>query len=208
MNIAKGSYMYDMVLFELKDIVGQDNVSTSEADKISYSVDYYWISELFHDRVKEVTGPDFIVHPGSPEEISKTLRLANEYRIPVTVWGGGGGSQGGALAAYGGIVLDIKRLNRITAIDKKSMTVEVETGIIMQELEWALEKEGISTMHIPASMYCSTVGGFLAHRGTGVLSTKYGKMEDMVVSMEVVLPNGDIINTPPVNKTASGPDLN
>ena len=61
----------------------------------------------------------------------------------------------------------------------------------MQHLEWALNKRELSTMHEPASIGCATLGGFLAHRGTGVLSTKYGKIEDMVMSLEAVLPDGD-----------------
>jgi len=74
-------------------------------------------------------------------------------------------------------------------------------------MEWELEKRGFSSMHLPASIACATLGGFIAHRGTGVLSTKYGKMEDMIMSLEVVTPTGEIINTLPVPRHASGPDL-
>ena len=208
MRFNPGSYMYDMILFELKEIVGADDVSVSEADKISYSIDVYWISQMWNDRGEKSPVPDFIVLPETPEEISKLLILANEYKIPVIVVGGVSGSQGAALPIYGGIIIDMKKMNRVLEVDLKSMTVKVETGIIMQHLEWELEKFNASTMHLPASIYCSTVGGFLAHRGTGVLSTKYGKLEDMVISMEIVLPDGKIINTLPVPKNASGPDLN
>ena len=62
-------------------------------------------------------------------------------------------------------------------------------------------------MHLPSCMTCCTVGGALAHNGIGILSTKYGKMDDMCLSLEVVLPNGDIINTLPVPKHSSGPNL-
>ncbi len=208
MKIKRSSYMFDMILFELKDIVGEENVSIKKADKIAYSVDYYWVAEMWNDKGLENPEPDYIVHPSDVEQVSKVLVVANEYKIPVTVWGGGAGSQGGALAVAGGIILDTKKLNRIYGIDHKSMTVDVGAGIIMQHLEDELEKQGTSTMHIPASIYCSTVAGFIVHRGTGVLSTGYGKMEDMIVSMEVVLPSGEIINTASVPKTASGPDLN
>lgn len=208
MNFKYSSYMFDMILYELADIVGRENVSTKTSDKIVYSVDYYWIPEMYLDRGAGTISPDFIVHPKDTMEVSKIIVLANEYKLPVTIWGGGAGSQGGALPVCGGIIIDMKKLNKVIEVDLISMTVEVECGIIMQHLEWELEKKGVSTMHFPASIYCSTLGGFIAHRGTGVLSTKYGKMEDMIVSMEVVLPDGRIINTLPVNKTASGPDLN
>ena len=202
------SYLFDMILFELKDIVGIENVSTSTSDKISYSVDFFWVSELWHDRGEKSPTPDFIVHPNSAEEVSRIFILANEYKIPVTIWGGGSGSQGGALSLFGGILIDTKKMKRIYDIDPVSMTVEVDTGIIMKHLEWELEKYGFSTMHDPASSNCGTVGGFIAHRGTGVLSNKYGKFEDLIINMEVVLPNGTIIKTLPVPKTACGQDLN
>lgn len=212
MKIAKTSYMFDMLLFELRDIVGKDYVSVRESDREVYSVDYFWLPEMCHDRQdrSNITRPmaDFIVHPADAEEVSKVLRIANNYKIPVTAWGGGSGSQGGALPVFGGIILDTKRMDTIYKIDEQSMTVEVGTGIIHEILEGELKQRGYSTMHDPGSARCATVGGFIAHRGTGVLSTKYGKIEDMIVNMEVVLPTGDIISTLTVPKTACGPDLN
>lgn len=212
MKLAKTSYMFDMLLFELRDIVGKEYVSVRDSDKEVYSIDYFWIPEMCHDRQdrSDITRPmaDFIVHPLNADEVSKVLQIANNYKIPVTAWGGGSGSQGGALPVFGGIILDTKRMDKIYKIDDQSMTVEVGTGIIHQTLEWELEQKGFSTMHDPASARCATVGGFIAHRGTGVLSTKYGKIEDMIVNMEIVLPTGEIIRTLPVPKTACGPDLN
>lgn len=213
MHFNPNSYMFDMIVFELQDIVGKEYVSVKQADKEVYSIDYFWVTEMWHDRKKDNSNlsrpsPDIIINPSNAEEISKILKVANRYKIPVTAWGGGSGSQGGAISVYGGIIIDMKRLNKIHKVDLDSMIVKVGAGIIMEHLEWELKKNGLSTMHDAASSYCATVGGFLAHRGTGVFSTKYGKFEDMVVSMEVVLPEGDIINTLPVPKTACGPDLN
>ena len=207
MNAKSDNYMYEMVRTELTDAVGEDYVNANESDRFGHSVDYYWIPEMWHDRGMPTKKPDFVVHPGSAEEVARVLRIANQYKIPVTTWGGGSGSQGGALPVFGGIVLDTKRMNRVIAIDKQSLTVTCETGIIMRQLEWAVAKEGFSTMHLPASIACATVGGFLAHRGTGVLSTKGGKIEDMVMSLEGVTPKGEIIRTLPVPRHASGPDL-
>ncbi len=208
MPVTAGSYLFAMVLGELVDAVGSENVSIRQSDKIAYSCDYYWIPEMWLDRGGQNPAPDFIVHPTTTAEVSRVCRIANTYKLPLTTWGGGSGSQGGALPIQGGILLDTKKLNRIIDVDTTSLTVTVETGIIMQHLEWALEKQGYSTMHMPASISCATLGGFLAHRGTGVLSTKYGKIEDMVMSLEVVLPDGTVINTLPVPRHASGPDLN
>lgn len=150
---------------------------------------------------------DFIVRPGSTEEVSKVLKIANYYKIPVHTWGGGSGSQGGALPMAGGILLDIKRMDKLIDLNIEAGTVTCETGMIFQQLEWYCNEKGYSVMHLPSCLTCCTVGGALAHNGIGILSTKYGKMDDMTLSLEVVLPNGDIINTLPVPKHSSGPNL-
>jgi len=202
------SFMFDMVLSELEDVVGEDNVSTRESDKLTYGVDYFWVSRMWADRGQEPPKADFVVRPDSAEEVSKILKIANYYKIPVHTWGGGSGSQGGALPMAGGIIMDLKRMNRLIEIDEESRTITAETGMIFQQLEWYANERGYSCMHIPSCLTCGTIGGALAHRGIGIMSTKYGKIDDQCLSMEVVLPNGDIINTLPVPKHAAGPDLN
>ncbi|MBR2434672.1 MAG: FAD-dependent oxidoreductase, partial [Lentisphaeria bacterium] len=188
---GKNSYMYEMIHTELLDVLGKEFVGVRDVDRFGHSVDYYWIPEMWHDRGMETPKPDFVCHPSTAEEVAKIMKIANQYRIPVVPWGGGSGSQGGALPVFGGIILDMKRMNKYYGVDKESMTVRCQTGIIAQHLEWNCNKEGFSTMHLPASISCATIGGFLAHRGTGVLSTKYGKIEDMVMSLEVVTPTGE-----------------
>ena len=202
------AFMADMVRFELEDIVGRENVSTQSSDTSTYGVDYFWISRMWADRGQQPPRADFVVCPGSAEEVSGVLKIANYYKIPVHTWGGGSGSQGGALPMAGGMILDIKRMNRLIEIDEQSMTITCETGMVFQTLEWYANERGYSLMHYPSCLTCGTVGGALAHRGIGILSTKYGKIDDMCVNMEIVLPNGDIINTLPVPKHAAGPDLN
>ena len=206
--MEKRAFMFNMILSELEDIVGQENVSTREADKLTYGVDYFWISRMWADRGETPPAADFVVRPGSAQEVSAILKVANYYKLPVHTWGGGSGSQGGALPMAGGIILDTKRMNKLIEIDLESHTITAETGMIFQQLEWYANEKGFSCMHIPSCLTCGTIGGALGHRGIGILSTKYGKIDDMCVSMEVVLPNGDIINTLPVPKHAAGPDLN
>ena len=207
MITMKKSYAFEMLKSELTWVVGEDNVQTDDSDKLGHSIDYYWVPELWHDRGEKPTPPDFVVHPGTTKEVSEIMKIANNYGIPVTPWGGGSGSQGGALPMYGGIIMDMKRMNKVLEVDTVSLTATAEVGINAQHLEWAIEKAGYSTMHFPASIGCATLGGFIAHRGTGVLSTKYGKMEDIIMSLEVVTPTGEIIETLPVPRHASGPDL-
>ncbi len=207
-KMGKKSYQHETIYRELENIVGPRGITDKEVDKIVYSVDYFWIPEMLIDRGYNPPMADYIVHPETTEEISRIIQLANTYKIPLTVWGGGSGSQGGALPVDGGIIIDIKKLDKVLKIDEKSLIVTTQTGIIAQNLEWELNERGYTTGHLPASMFCATMAGFLAHRGSGVLSTKYGKIEDMIVDMEVVLPTAEIIRTAPVPRHAAGPDLN
>lgn len=200
-------FLMNTICFELEDAVGRDNVSVRTADKIVHSMDYFWLPRMYVDNGNLPPLADFIVYPGSAEEVSKVLVIANYYKIPVYPWGGGSGSQGGALPVKGGILLDTKRMNHVLDFDEKSMTVTVETGMIFTQLEWYANERGYSLMHYPSSINCGTVGGFLAHNGIGVLSTKYGKIDDQCLSLEVVIPNGQTLKTSPVPKHSSGPNL-
>lgn len=203
------AFMPGMILDELADAVGgYDYVSTERSDRATYGVDYFWVSRMWEDRGEVPPMPDWIVRPGSAQEVSKVLRIANYYKIPVHIWGGGSGSQGGALPMTGGILMDMKRMCRLIEIDEVSRTITAEAGMIFQQLEWYANERGYSCQHIPSCLTCGTIGGALGHRGIGIMSTKYGKIDDQCISMEVVLPNGDIINTLPVPKHAAGPDLN
>jgi len=198
---------YRMILHELSAIVGSEYVITSEADRTIYSVDYYWAPRLLIDRGKLPPLPDIVVLPANVEEVSAVIKLANIYHIPVIPWGGGSGSQGGILSMYGGFMLDMKRLNKITEINEISGTVTAQAGINGYDLECAVNAAGWTMPHYPASVHSATLGGYLACRGSGTVSTKYGKAEDMVLSMQVVLPTGEIIKTLPVPNHAAGPGI-
>lgn len=202
----RNPFLFEMIRSELEEIVGPDYIRTDEPSRLVYSTDWSWMPQMWLDRGERLPMPDYIVHPGSAEEISAIMEVANKYRIPVVPWGGGSGTQGGAVPIYGGILVDLKRMDKILAIDEKSLTVTAQAGIIGQQLEWALNERGLTLPHYAASSNCATLGGYLAPRGTGTVSTKYGKAEDMVMSMQIVLPTGEIIRTPPVPQHASGPD--
>ncbi len=199
--------LFDVIKNELMDIVGPDDVSVREPERLAYGVDYYLVPQIWMDRGLTPPKPDCIVWPESAEEVSKILKLASRHRIPVIPYGGGTGTQGGCVPLYGGIMLDLKKMNRIIKMDEESLTVTAETGVHGQQLEWEANKRGLTLAHYPASEFGTTVGGYVAARGSGTLSTKYGKAEDMVLSMQVVLPDGQIIRTLPVPSHACGPGL-
>lgn len=200
-------FMTEFIRSELEDAVGTENVSSTKGEKLAYGTDYFWVSRMVIDKGGMPALPDLIVRPASAEEVSKVLKIANYYKIPVQTWGGGSGTQGGALPMAGGILLDVKRMDKLIDIDTIAGTITCETGMIFQTLEWYANEKGYSVMHLPSCLTCCTVGGALAHNGIGILSTKYGKIDDQCLSLEIVLPNGDIINTAPVPKHSSGPNL-
>src|SRR5258708_1480390 len=133
--------------------------------------------------------------------------MANDLRVPIRPWGGGSGVQGAANADKGGIILDLGLLNRVREIDQKSLVAVVEAGKVCRELEAELNAQGLSFTHYPASTEWATVGGSIGARGSGVLSSKYGKIEDHVLNMEFVTPTGELVHTLAVPRHAAGPDL-
>ena len=117
-------FLFSMILTELEDAVGKENCSVKEIDKLTHSVDYYWLSRMWADRGRRMPEADFVVAPKDAQETSKVLKIANYYKIPVTTWGAGGGSQGGALPVCGGIILDTKRMNKIYEVNTEAMYIE------------------------------------------------------------------------------------
>ena len=103
-------------------------------------------------------------------------------------WGGGSGTQGGCLPVRGGIVLDLRGLDEIVEVDETSLTVTAQAGVNGRRLEAELNARGLMLPHYPASVEWATVGGYIAARGSGVLSTRYGKIEDLVLSLRVATP--------------------
>jgi alkyldihydroxyacetonephosphate synthase len=199
--------LHGIIRNELADIAGPEDVTVHRAERLAYGLDYYFVPQMWMDRGGMPPMPDWVVYPESADEVSRIVRLASRHRIPVIPYGGGTGTQGGTVPLHGGILLDLKKMSRILSIDEQSLTVTAEAGINGQELERALNRKGLTLAHYPASQYGATLGGYVAARGSGTLSTKYGKAEDMVLSLAVVLPSGEQIRTLPVPNHACGPGI-
>ena len=189
---------------ELRGLVG--TVSTDDADRLRCASDRSWPS-LFNEQEGRPSIPDVVVHARSDEDVAATLRLANERHVPVVPRGGGSGVMGAAVPTVGGVVIDISAMNRILAVDEVSLTATVEAGLNGRAFEDALNARGLSFPHFPASAQWASVGGYVAARGSGVLSSRYGKIEDLVVALRVVTPTGEVIDTMPVPRHAAGPEL-
>jgi len=172
-----------------------------------YQSDTYWLGQFERARGQPMGVPELVVRPTTVEQVSAMLALANRKGIPIVPWGAGSGSQGGAVATQGGILVDVRGLDRLIAVDERSLTATVQTGMMNDAFEVALNERGLTYPHYPASTSIATVGGYIACRGSGVLSTRYGKIEDIVVSLQIVLPDGRAVRTLPVPRHAVGPDL-
>lgn len=149
-----------------------------------------------------------LVRPSSPEEVSDVLRICNDNRIPVTASGGRSGVLGASVPLFGGVQLDMCNLRGIRDIDTTSLIADVLPGTFGSTYEEELRKAGFTGGHWPQSIALSTVGGWLACRGAGQLSTRYGKIEDMVVGLDVALADGTTVHTGGFPRAAVGPDLN
>ncbi len=148
-----------------------------------------------------------VCRPSSTTEVSRLLAYCNEHVIPVTAAGGRSGVCGAAIPAHGGILLDTTAMAGVVAVDDDSLTVEVLPGTFGPDLENHLRPLGLTVGHFPQSFDIATVGGWVACRGAGQYSTRYGKIEDMVVGLEVVLADGTIVRTGGAPRAAAGPDL-
>lgn len=192
---------------KVKGIVGEENVSESECDLISYSLDY-WLYGIFLSQYGKLPAlPSVVISPRSSEEIQSILRCANEYKVKITPFGGGSGVLGGAIPIEESAILNLQRMNKFISLDETSLVAEFEGGIIGANLEQELNHRGYSMGNIPQSFYCSTLGGWISTRAVGQFSTKYGKIEDMVLGMEVVLPDGNPLHIKPVPRRSTGPSL-
>ena len=192
---------------KVKRIVGEENVSDSECDLISYSLDY-WLYGIFLSQYGNLPSlPSVVISPKNHEEIQGILKYANEYKVNITPFGGGSGVLGGTIPMDGSAILNLQRMNRFISLDETSLVAEFEAGIIGANLEQELNHRGYSMGSIPQSFYCSTLGGWIATRAVGQFSTKYGKIEDMVLGMDVVLPDGELLSIKPVPRRSTGPSL-
>src|SRR3954464_5932621 len=191
----------------LSAALGEDAVHTDPTRLDAYTADTYWPALAAVAAGTPLGRPDVVVIPRGDGGVLAALRIAAEHRLPVVPWGGGSGTQGGAVPVRGGIVVDLRGLDRIVEIDERSLTVTAEAGVNGLALERTLNARGLMLPHYPASAEWATVGGYIAARGSGVLSTRYGKIEDLVVALRVVTPTGEIIDTLPVARHAAGPEL-
>lgn len=155
-----------------------------------------------------VAVPAAVARPVSDEEVAAVLRLCTDHRVPVTTAAGRSGVNGASVPVHGGVMLDMTGMAGIVTVDDESLTVDVRAGTFGDVFENELRSgHGLTCGHWPQSMSLSTVGGWLACRGAGQLSTRYGKIEDIVTGLDVALADGSVLCTGGAPRAAVGPDL-
>jgi alkyldihydroxyacetonephosphate synthase len=197
----------DRLQRDLEAIFGPRRVSTRAVELDTYARDM-WPRLLlsYRDGVPPKHRPHAVVWPEHVREVVAVVKLARELRLPIVPYGGGSGVCGGAVPIRGGITIDTKRMQHLRAVHGDELICDVEAGLSGERFERELERRGYTFGHFPSSIYCSTVGGWLATRAAGQLSTKYGKVEDRVAGLTVVTGRGEVIETDGPNRALRGPN--
>ncbi len=172
------------LLSKLKTIVGADGLSATEADRALHAQD-----QSTHPAVM----PDVVIWPESTQQVSAVVKVAAEHKIPVTAWGAGTSLEGHSIPFKKGISINFQRMNRVVEVHAEDFQVTVQPGIFRKELEAHLAPYGL--MFAPDPGANASIGGMIANNAAGIRTVKYGATKDNVLALEVVLANGDIVNT-------------
>jgi len=196
----------DRFVAQLEDVCSQ--VSVAAADRAEASRDW-WPLAMMWALDGQVGGLAAVVaRPADAAEVAAVLDLCDAAGVPVTPAAGRSGVCGASVPVHGGVILDLTAMSGLVGVDQASLTIEVLPGTFGGDLERTLRADhGLTLGHWPQSMELSTVGGWLACRSAGQLSTRYGKIEDMVVGLDVVLAGGRRLRTGGGPRAAMGPDL-
>eukprot|EP00761_Pharyngomonas_kirbyi_P012323 gb/GECH01012350.1/.p1 GENE.gb/GECH01012350.1/~~gb/GECH01012350.1/.p1 ORF type:complete len:554 (+),score=120.61 gb/GECH01012350.1/:1-1662(+) len=152
------------------------------------------------------TEPDAVVYPRNTDEVSAVLRVCHQHRIPVTPCGTRTGLEGGSIPYGGGVSLDMTHMARVLRLQETELTVTVEAGITKTQLNGNLSEHGLFFPVDPGSD--SSIGGQASTGASGTLSVKYGTFKENVVSLRVVLADGQILDTRrAVRKSSTGFDF-
>lgn len=192
----------------LSEVLGSDQILTSKADRYNRTrVPAPFPVHRWSERL-----PDLAVLPTSTEQVGQVVKIANRLRVPVVPRNGGTGLTDGAVPMRGGIVIDLKRMNQIYAIDLENRTVTVGAGVNMLKLNEALSKHSLIYPDDPASYPCSLIGGRVGTSGWSLIGSRYGHTRDLVLSFDHVLPTGEVVHVGDgigrkISKSSSGYQL-
>ena len=177
----------------LVNILGPERVSRDPMERLIHSHDIASLPKIALLQWKMI--PDFVVVPKTVEEVSRLLEFSFEAGVPIVPRGGGTGLVGGAVPNRGGVLVDMRRMDRVEAIDTERRTMTVQAGRTWKELADIAGSRGMFLPIAPLGAPASTIGGWYSNGGVGIGSYKYGDARDFVLEMEAVLPSGEIVRT-------------
>lgn len=206
------SRLSEDVLGRLRAIAGAEQVKVDDYERAFHARGKSYHDLLYLRAGKLDVAPDAVVYPRSADEVLAIVKLASDEDISLIPFGGGSSVVGGINAmakSLGGAVLtlDTTLMTRVIQIDKIAMTATIEAGIYGPALEEALQKHGVTLAHYPQSFEYSTLGGWIAARGAGQQSNRYGKAEKWLISAKLATPKG-FWTTEATPASAAGPNLN
>jgi glycolate oxidase len=182
---------------ELEALLGPAAVLARPEDLILYE----------YDGSVEKARPDIVVFPRSTEEVSRIVRLANRYDVPIVGRGAGTGLSGGALARSGGVMLVFARMDRILEVDYENLRAVVQPGVVNFDLTRAVEHAGLYFAPDPSSQKACTIGGNVSENSGGPHTLAYGVTTNHVTGLELVLTDGEIVRVGGKTTDALGYDL-
>lgn len=197
---------YSLFLEKIKYVLPEVEILEREEERLIYAhgacpLEYKWLLQGPYRYL-----PNAILIPRSTKEVSEIMKIANKFSIGIIPYGGGSGCVGGTIPDRQEVMIDTKKL-RSFEINPVNCTAIGGAGLTGAEFENMLNEAGFTSGHYPQSFQSAVLGGMVATRAIGTFSTKYGKIDDMVNSLEVVLPNGQILQTHKAPKRSSGPEL-
>ena len=169
----------------LTKLLGSDKVSTDDEILATHAIDKWHASHP----------PEVVVFAETTADVSRTVEFANTLGIPVTTRGAGVGYVGGCVPVQGGITLSVARMNKILSLEPENGLAVVEPGVITGELQAAAREKGWYYPPDPASLKECSIGGNIATNAGGPRCLKYGVTRTYVMGLEVVLANGDVLQT-------------
>ncbi|HET7420028.1 MAG TPA: FAD-binding oxidoreductase [Candidatus Dormibacteraeota bacterium] len=166
-----------------------------------------WPLAIMQERAGRDRAPVLVVRPSGREQLAQVLRWASANHVAVSPMGGASGVCGALGPLKGELVVDMGAFDRVFEIDETNLVCKCEAGVNGYELEKQLNARGLTLGHYPSSLPGTTVGGLISTRSSGQESSRYGSIEDMVISLAVVLPDGTFAAPRPGPRSAVGPAL-
>lgn len=178
----------DNLIKELNKALPKENILSDEVERYVYSFDA-------SNNQQNKALPDAVVFVENIEQVLKVVKIANEQMTPIICRGAGTNTVGACVPTHGGIVLNFSKMNKILEINPENMTARVQPGVVVGDLQKAVEKQGLFYPPDPSNLKISTIGGSIAQNSAGARCFKYGATKDYIIDMLVVMANGELIRT-------------